>query len=140
MVPAPPSAVPPFVVQLVENQKQELVVRAQEAEVQRLRIENERLQIERAHEFSMKAIDVQAQDRREERASDGKGLNRALIVIALAVVGFFGFFGYALYANKDQLILEILRIVVYAGGGGGLGYAIGQKKSTEKPKPSDEGE
>lgn len=135
-VPAPLSAVPPIVVQFLENQKQELTIRAQEAEVQRLRIANERLEIEKAHEYSMKAVDLQAQDRREERESDGKGLGRTLRLVGLVVLGLFGFFGYALYANKDQLILEILRIVLYAGGGGGVGYAVGKSKRDENSNAS----
>jgi len=60
IVPTPPSAIPPVVAQFIENQKRELTIRAQEAEVERLRIDNERLQIEKAHEYSMKALDLQA--------------------------------------------------------------------------------
>jgi hypothetical protein len=138
LVPAPPVSVPPVVVQFLENQKQELAVRAQEAEVQRLQIDNERLKIEKAHEYAMKAVDLQAQDRREERDSDGKGISKVLVLLGLAVVGVLAFFGYALFSNKDQMILEILRILVYAGGGGGIGYAIGHKQSADQAKTNTE--
>lgn len=125
----PPAAIPPFVAQLVANQRKELEVRAQEADIERRRVENERYQIEKAHEYAMRALDVQVKDRAEERKFDGTITTKAFRALTIVALGVIAFFLYALYDDRDQLILEILRVVVYAGGGGGIGYAIGQRRN-----------
>lgn len=131
-----PSTFPPFVEQFIENQKQELAVRAQEAEVQRMRVANEKAQLENAHTYSMKALDLHAQDRKEERAADASGLSKSLVAVVLVVLAVLGLLGYALYANKDQLIAQIVQALIVGGGGGGLGYAIGTSRGGGRAKGS----
>lgn len=116
-------------------------LREHELTLQQYNAETERKKVDTAHEFALKALEAQAQDRKDERQMQAKNNRGAFWVSLLAVLGLFGIVGFALYGNKDQLIIEIMRILFIGGGGGGIGYAAGLKKgarlanSPEEPTP-----
>ena len=45
---------------------------------------------------------------------------------------FFGFGAYALWLGKEALLSDLLKVVVGALGGGGLGFYLGSKKSSQQ--------
>lgn len=133
--PQPATFSPALIEQFLANQAREHELRQREIDVQRMRAESERKQVERAHEYSLKALESQAKDRQDERQHNSRNSKLGFWVILLALAGVIYFFGYALYADKDQLILEVVKAVLYAGGGGGLGYAIGRVKRGDQQVP-----
>lgn len=137
---APLQAVPPEIKQFIENQRIELEVRAREAEIESKRVDNDKRKNELAHEYAMKAIDVQAQDRREMRTSSTSNLRSSLLYITLGTMAALLLVGYALYRDKDALLIEIVRAILFFSGGGGLGYAVGKKRTKAEKDAVEESE
>ena len=83
------------------------------------------------HEFGMRNIELYAQDRREEREFFA-GNRKATLTVALAVTtGISIFFIAALFLNKDTLLIDLLKILAGAFGGGGIGYMFGFRRGKQ---------
>jgi hypothetical protein len=50
-----------------------------------------------------------------------------LVITLLLIMGLV--ICYSLHLNKESFVLELVKVVVVASGGGGLGYALGKRKS-----------
>ena len=99
--------------------------------MQRLAAETERKKVDNAQEYSLKALDAEVGDRKDEREHEAKSTRYGFWIALVVVVGSLALVGFALYANKDQLILEAIKVLALAGGGGGVGYVIGFRKGRE---------
>ena len=131
-----PATIPPEVVaQLIASQTRQLDLREKEIELQRVAAETERKKVENAQEYALRALAAQAEDRKDERQHQAKNTRYGFWVSLLLLVGLIGLTGYAMYANKDQLILEVIKAIVFAGGGGGIGYVLGFKKGEKAAGP-----
>ncbi len=110
----------------LKNQSRELEIRAEENTLRAQQDKN-------SYEFSCKALEIRAIDRREERnhqrylryAALGVAVLATLIVAILLVV--------CLYKDKDEIAIEIVKGAVFVGAGflGGWGTA-----QLHKPEPS----
>ena len=79
-------------------------------------------------EYSMRNIELTAQDNREQRAHLAGNRNASLIVIISIILAVFAFFMYALYLGKDAFLTDMLKVIFGAFGGGGIGYALGTRR------------
>lgn len=127
---------PEVVAQLLANQARQFDIREKEIEVERMAAETERKKVDNAHEYSLRALAVQKDDRFDSRAQDAKTTRFGFWITLILVVGIFGLTGYAMYTNKDQLILEVVKAVLFAGGGGGVGFVIGFRKGEGRAAPN----
>jgi len=145
----PPQAAAPsteFLAQLVANQAKANANQAKanelhekELELQQYQAETERKKIDHAQEYSLKALDAQLLDRQEERVSQSKTTMLSFWILLPVVPGILGIAWYALYANKEQFIIEVLKYLATFAGGGGVGYFFAHKKaarSTDSPEGS----
>ncbi len=116
----------------LENQSRELEIRAEENALRAQQDKN-------SFEFSCKALEVRAADRREERnhqrylryAALGVGVLATLIVAILL--------GVCLYKDKDEIAMEIVKGSVFVGAGflGGWGTAqLRKPEPSKRPDPS----
>jgi hypothetical protein len=119
------------VTQFIALQTQQLEVRKQEIEVQRFAAETERKKVDNAQEYSLKALTAEASDRKDEREHEGKATRYGYRILLVSIVGALALMGYALYANKDQLLLEAIKVLALAAGGGGFGYVLGFRKGRQ---------
>jgi len=83
-----------------------------------------RRQIETTHEYSLKLLDAEFLDRQREREH-----LRAASFTASMLVGFLSLLltaaiCYALYLNKDQLVMEFLKAILFLVTGGVGGYSL----------------
>ena len=79
-------------------------------------------------DFAMRNLELFAQDKREERELYA-GNRRVWFIIVLALIGSVSiFFISALYMNKDALLLDMLKMIAGACGGGGIGYIYGFRR------------
>lgn len=117
--------------QFIAIQSKQNEIREKEVEIQKFNAETERTKITNAHDYSLKSLEAQINDRKDERKSES-GVTRFSFWISLVIIiGFLAIIGFALFENKEQFITEVVRLLVVGGGGGGIGYAIGIRK--DKP-------
>jgi hypothetical protein len=115
--------VPPFNVDLfLQNQAQEITLRREE-------IELKREQAKQNFEYANKALTAQLEDRERERAFTYKDRHGARMFLGLMVFLLALFLSIALFLDKDQIALEIIKIIglLFAGGLGG--YALGRQQA-----------
>jgi len=107
--------------EFLETQREELNVRQREIELR----EN---QIEKGHEFSMRSLELQAQDRNDEREYNLKAFGSIKNFGYVLLLAFFILVFGLLYFEKDVLLIEILKVIAYMGVGIFGGYQWGKSK------------
>lgn len=120
---------PQTIEQLVKNQAFELELRARELDLQQQ-------QDRHSFEFSRASLDAQIIDRQDERVFQRKQRRDAYILAAIISFALCGVVAFAMWANKDQIALEIIKSVVLLLSGGAGGYAIGRHRAA-KSSPTD---
>ncbi len=114
-----------------ENQSKELQVRSKEFALRERELDH-------AAKYSQKALDAQLEDRKDARAmrlKEGTTKYKAVVVLVVLVLGFGG---YALYLNKDAIVIEAVKIAGIAVAGFFGGYHYGRNKErTSPPKDSN---
>lgn len=121
---------PDLLRRILDNQANDIITRQTEQEIRRRELET-------GHEYSLKLLDVQLADKQVDREYlKSTNLNSSI------VVGFLGLllvvaFCYALYLNKDQVVMEFLKAVLFLVTGGVGGYSLksvkGNKSNTPNP-------
>ena len=93
-------------------------------------------ELETTHEYSLKALDGQLTDRQREREHQKTTNTIATILIAFLSLLLVAGISYALYLNKEQLVIEFLKDIVFLVTGGVGGYSLKMvRDKTEPPKP-----
>ncbi|MEI7589876.1 MAG: hypothetical protein WCJ49_00950 [Deltaproteobacteria bacterium] len=115
---------PEIVCQLIENQAQELELRAQELALQRQ-------QDDHSFEFSKKAIEAQVTDRNLQRE-----LNKHLQRNQYFLISFLAFatvivITYSLYLDKEAFATEIIKAIFFFFAGGVGGYGLRNKNDAD---------
>lgn len=129
---------PDILRQFAANQAQELLVRAQEAEVKKLEIANRDEESKRNHEYSMVALNRQASWMDGKTASEEKKHNLRLylgliaVALVLILVGVLALTGQA--DTAKMLVQFGLPSVVTGFGGIGIGYGIGVARGQQLAK------
>jgi cytochrome c-type biogenesis protein CcmH/NrfG len=107
--------------QLVDNQTKELELRQREIVISK---ESN----ERQFDFANKQIEAQERDRKDERRYHEKCFNHALVAALCIIVVICLFFGYCLALGKDQIVVELFKVLCYGGSFGAGGFAWGRSK------------
>jgi len=101
----------------VEVQKLELTIRSEEIQSRNKEIDGN-LQIAKLN------LDIVAEDRKDDRANNQQTLTKNYI-FAFAVFFVLTFFlGFAIYSGKEQIALEIIKVIALLVTGGLGGYSI----------------
>lgn len=82
------------------------------------------------HQFEIAQLGIQAnlQNGREARAHFDK-INENGKTIVLTVIGAAFVFGmFALYLGKEAFLSDVLKVIIGAFGGAGIGYMFGKRK------------
>lgn len=122
---------PRTVEQLVLNQTRELELRARELDLQQQ-------QDRHNFEFSKSALEAQTQDRQDERRFQLRQKRNSYMLAGWITLAVFAVIGSAMWFNKDQVALEIIKSIVLLLSGGGTGYALGRHHSKKSLPSSDE--
>jgi hypothetical protein len=88
-----------------------------------------------AHEYALEALKAQTKDREGIRHHESNSAKVLYIFASGLIVGLFILFGFAIKFNKDQIVMEILKIIGYMGAGIFGGYSWGR---IGKDAPSSE--
>lgn len=119
---------PDLLRRLLDNQANEIFTRQTEQELRRQEIET-------AHEYSLKLLDAQLIDRQRDREHQRSTNSSGCIILGFLSVLFAGGICYALYLNKDPLVMEFLKAAVFLLTGGLGGWAakvVKDKNGTTK--------
>jgi hypothetical protein len=119
----------------LEVQTRELELRKSELDIRREELNVRREESRQGYEFAQQSLRAQAEDLKEVRKGERRDSSYLLITILAALITLAVVLLVSLYWNKEQFVLELVRVILAALGGGGVGYAAGRKK---KDKPSDE--
>lgn len=114
--------------QFVENQAQELAIRKQTLEIKKMEINN-------SHQYALKNLDALKDDRKDQREHERKTQSKTILLVSI-IIGIFALFGgYCLWIDKEKVLEEIFRFLIYAvpsaGGAYFYGYSKAKKKETE---------
>ena len=121
---------PDLLRRILDNEANDIITRQTEHEIRRLEIET-------SHEYSLKLLDVQLADKQRDREYlKSTNINSSIVVGFLGVL-LVAAFCYALYLNKDQVIMEFLKAILFLVTGGVGGYSLQIVRSTKSntPKP-----
>ena len=81
-------------------------------------------ELETAHEYSLKLLDGKLVDRQREREHQRSTNTTAGILVAFLSLLLAGAICYSLYLNKDQLVMEFLKAILFLVTGGVGGYSL----------------
>lgn len=116
--------------QFLHNQGRELDLRSQELELQKITAGQE-------HDYAHASLAAQERIMREQLLAQRRQKTDFYWLVGLSVLIGAGVLGFALWLNKDQVALEIIKDVVLLFGGSAGGYAIGRNRQNKDPPSSD---
>jgi hypothetical protein len=109
--------------------------RANDISTSQTQQEIRRREIEIGHEYSLRVMDAQLIDRQRDREYQRWTNIAGSVVIAFLSVLVAAAFCYALYLNKDQVVMEFLKAVLFLVTGGVGGYSLkAVRDKSETPK------
>ncbi len=122
-----PQEYPLFTEQFFELHLKDLEIRKHE-------LENKRIQYENNYEFAKNSLKVQSEDIKCMREIERKREKNLLVIITVVIILFFSLITLSMFMNKDELLIEMAKIVGYIFGGGVTGYGLGLQKGKRKEK------
>ncbi|MFL6283267.1 MAG: hypothetical protein ACJ74Q_09025 [Pyrinomonadaceae bacterium] len=122
---------PELIGRFIENQTKELQVRREENDLKQR-------ELEYSYDHAKRLLDAQVVDRDKERQHEQKNNTRGALFTGFIFVIIVAAIAYALYLNKDQIVLELLKYigVFLVGGLGGYSYRFVQDKKDDANKPN----
>lgn len=123
--PVPAHLNPELVARFLDFQEKELVIRSGELELRKQADNN-------AFEYSKAALEANVKDRQAQRESESKSYFHKLFFGGVIILGLFVFLGTALFLDKDQIALEIIKIFLSLGGVGFGSYYYGKSSSNSE--------
>jgi cation transport ATPase len=128
--PLPPQQ---LIEQFLTNQAEELRLRAKEIEAEKQKDQN-------GYQYASKSLELQAEDRKNGRHWTHQNRKLVAITVVLCVLLIVALVVAAMFLNKDQIALEIIKAIVYIGvgviGGYGFGYAKDTSGDSASPQNS----
>ena len=73
-------------------------------------------------------MSAQSEDLKDQRSFNERIITKLIWFSAVIFIVFILFLIYVLYIGKDQIAVEIIRVVIFLFSGGLGGYAIGSRK------------
>jgi hypothetical protein len=115
--------------QFLANQAQELALRSKELDLRKTELQHN-------SQFAEAALTAQAKDRVDERQHKRSAARERMIFGAIVLVVLIAFAAYALYLNKDAIVIELVKIIGPFVVGAAGGYYVG--KSRQPPSQPTE--
>lgn len=111
--------------QFVDNQAQELAIRRQTLEINKMEINN-------SHQYALKNLDALKEDRKDQREHERRMQSKTILLVCI-IIGVFALFGgYCLWIDKEKVLEEFFKFLIYAVPSAGGGYFYGYSKAKKK--------
>lgn len=115
---------PALLERFINVQEQEVVLRGQELDLRKQNDAN-------AHEYAKAALEANVKDREAERSCMKDTMKYRYIFAGLIIFFLIILFCLALFLNKDAIVMEIIKAIMFFGTGGIGGYAYAKKAYRE---------
>ncbi|GAB3345876.1 hypothetical protein [Marilutibacter aestuarii] len=118
-----------LIAQYIETQKQEIALKAQS-------LEFEKQKDSHSFAYSKEALAAQERDRKDERdckRQQRRDAHRFLLWIATVIALLIG---AALYLDKEDVAMELVKAIVYIAAGAAAGYGIASKRAEKDDDPA----
>ena len=125
--PLPIPLEPATIERLIQNQTTEL-------ELRRMEMDLHHQQDNHSFEFSKASLEAQIQDRKDDRRFQQHQQRNTYLLAAWVAAIVLCAIGLAMWLNKEQVAMEVIKSIVLLVSGGGIGYGIGRHRA----KTSDE--
>ncbi len=89
------------------------------------------------HEYALKALDAQVKDREGIRQAYYSSNKFRYGFATIAIIGLFVLFCVAILYDKDQIVMEIIKAIIYVGVGALGGYSWGSRGKKATNSDSD---
>jgi len=101
-------------------------------EIRKHELENKKIQYENGYEFAKNSLRIQLEDNKSLRELERKREKNLLLIIVIVIALFFSLITLSMLMNKDELLIEMAKVVGYIFGGGVTGYGLGLQKGKRK--------
>jgi hypothetical protein len=108
---------PELIRRFIENQAQEVEVRREENEIKKR-------ELEYSYDHAKRLLDAQIVDRDRERQHEQRNNSRGAFLLCFFFVTLLAAILYALFLNKDVLVMELAKYIGFLLAGGLTGYSI----------------
>ncbi len=120
---------PAVIEKFLAVQEQEIIMRGKELEIRKQANEF-------SHEYATAALQANKEDRECSRRHEATVINNRYIFSGIVLLFLMSLVGFALYLNKDQIVLEAMKAILFFGSGGIGGYAYAKNK--KEPDQSED--
>jgi hypothetical protein len=114
---------------ILENQKQELTVKEKQIELEREKTLAAIQSDERQYNYALQQIEATERDRHDDRVYRETLEKKSFWIFIIFIIAIAIFLTTAVMKDKDEMIIELVKIVAYGAPCGFGGYAIGRYKS-----------
>ncbi|MBQ7263019.1 MAG: hypothetical protein IJR14_04790 [Synergistaceae bacterium] len=122
---------------LIENQRRELALKEKELDLEKAKIQAAQKADERQLAYARQQLEATERDRRDAREYDKTVDLKAVALYIVLIISLLLFLIVAIWKDKDDLVIEIVKTVTYGGSFGVGGYAWGRYRQS---KEKDDGE
>ena len=119
---------------IIKDKEHLLEIKLREIEIKEKEIDMKLKQSEINMEFAKETMKSQSEDLRDFMNLESKRDKLFMAAISLTVFLCFTIIMGAMYFNKDELMMELLRALGYVFGSGITGYGLGLQKGKDNGK------
>lgn len=123
---------PALFAQLLENQRRELALKEKEIDLEREKIRAAQKSDERQLLYAQQQLEATERDRKDDRTYRQTLESKSLKLLIVFIIAVTAFLIYAVAHDKEQMVIEIFKVVAYGGSFGLGGYAWGRYKRNEE--------
>lgn len=123
---------PALFAQLLENQRRELALREKEIDLEQEKIRASQKSDERQLLYAQQQLEATERDRKDDRAYRQTLESKSLKLFIIFIVAVTAFLIYAVGHDKEQMVIEIFKVIAYGGSFGIGGYAWGRYKRNDE--------
>lgn len=120
--------------QFFDNQRMELELRKENIQLQKD-------QLNYSHQYAMKALEAQREDLADQRKNEQKTQSKNIWIVLIIIISLLGFIAFCLWIDKDEVVKEVIKFLMYSApfsvGGYYFGYHKGKNKNTENGYPQE---